>query len=145
MKHSLIFALCVAVLLIAVPAFAQVGVSSIGVKFSNLTYAAAGADTSSSQNVAAARFLSLVITTADSAELDIVVQYKKDNTTWTTVLTDSLITTTAAGATQEYSLRDGDSDLFDYIAYGTRVIVTGQASGCGVTTPTFTAKWIYKP
>ena len=145
MKHSLVFVICVAVLLIAVPAFAQVNVEKIGVKFSNLTYAAAGADTSASQNVAGARSLSLVITTADSAELDVVVQYFASNLTWTTVLTDSLITTVAAGATKEFSLKDGDSDLFDNLAYGVRVIVTGQATGCGVTTPTFTAKWVYKP
>ena len=145
MKHIwMVLICCVAVLLIAVPANSQIENGKLGVKFSNLTYAAsAGIDTSSQQYMAGARCLSLVITTADSAELDVVVQYKT-NGTWTAILTDSLITTTAAGATQEYSIKDGDSDLCDGLYYPLRVIVGGQATGCGTTTPTFTAYWYYR-
>lgn len=145
MKRNIIFAICVAVLLIAVPAVAQVNVEKLGVRFSNLTYTASENDTSSAQKVAGANRLSLVITTADSAELDVYVQYKVGDATWTTVLTDSLITTTAAGSTQEYSLIDSDSDLFDALAFGVRAIVAARATGCGVTTPTFKAYWYYKP
>lgn len=146
MKHfAVLFTVCVAVLLIAVPATGQVRASTVGVAFSDLTYAASAKDTSSGQYFGGANRLSLVVVTADSAELDIIVQYKLNNTTWTTVLTDSLITTTAAGATQEYSIIDSDSDLFDGVAFPVRVVVGGQATGCGVTTPTFTATWHYRP
>jgi hypothetical protein len=144
MKHSLIFAICVAVLLTAVPAFAQINVNYTSA-LNRVTYVAAEADTGTvaGQYVAGANLLSLVVTVEDSCELDIVVQYKT-NGTWTTVLTDSLISTVAAGATKEWSIRDSDSDLLDGIYYPVRVIVTGQATGNGVTTPYVTARWYYR-
>jgi hypothetical protein len=146
MKHFwMIAVVCVAVLLIAVPAQAQINVDRIGVSFSNFTYANSESDTSGSQQVAAARALMLVLTTADSAIMDVYVQYKDSNATWTTKFTDSLKTTVNTGKTQEYSLKDGDSDAFDAMVYGVRVVLAGRSAGNGVTTPTFTAKWYYKP
>jgi hypothetical protein len=142
MKRFLVVALA---LLVASVAVAQVNVASFPVKFSNLTYAANESDTSSSQMVAGSNRLSLVVTSADSANLQIITQYYVDGATWTTKTTDTLLTIVASGASKEISLIDSDSDALDGVAYGVRVIVKGLASGCGVTGPTFTAKWFLKP
>ncbi len=134
--------LMVALALVATAAAAQINLNYTTV-FNAESYAAGVADTSGAYYVAGANRLSLVVTTADSAELDVVVQYQT-NGTWTAVLTDSLVTTTATGATQEYSITDADSDLLDGIYYPLRVIITGQATGCGVTTATFRARFYYR-
>lgn len=128
---------------------ASVGFAQINLSYTTalnrVTYALEEADTSVAQYVAGANSLVLVVTSEDSAQLDVVVQYKK-NGTWTTILTDSLCTTTAAGATQEYSIKDTDSDLCDGIYYPLRVILTGQTDvlNMGVTTPYVTARWYYR-
>jgi len=139
-----IFLVTLAVLLLA-----SVGEAQINLNYTTalnaVAYAASEADTGTvaGQYVAGANLLSLVVTVTDSCELDIVVQYKT-NGTWTAVLTDSLISTTAAGTTAEWSIRDSDSDLLDGIYFPVRVIITGQATGNGVTTPYVTARWYYR-
>lgn len=137
------------VVTLAVLLLASVGEAQINLNYTTalngVAYAASEADTGTvaGQYVAGANLLSLVVTVTDSCELDVVVQYKT-NGTWTAVLTDSLISTVAAGATKEWSIRDSDSDLLDGIYYPVRVIITGQATGNGVTTPTVTARWYYR-
>lgn len=145
MKHfAVLFTVCVAVLLIAVPAMSQININRTGVKFSNYAYANSANDTSSSQAVAGASKLALVLKTTDSTSMDVYVQYKDSNATWVTKLTDSLISTVNTGKTQEYSLIDADSDVFDAFVYGVRVILAGRSSGNGVTSPVFTAYWYWR-
>ena len=110
---------------------------------SDETFAAGVADTSRSFSIAASNRLSLAVTVADSAELDIYVQYNTNGATWTTVLTDSLIAT-AAGS-QEYDLIDSDSNLLPGICFPMRVIVAARVTGCGVTSPNIQAAWHFRP
>lgn len=139
MKQILILAL--AVVLVAAVSDAQIK-PSYSTALNNVTYAASEADTSAAVYVGSATKLVLVVSPADSAELDVVVQYQR-NGTWTTILTDSCITTSATYE-QEYSIIDLDSDLLDGLYFPLRVIIAGQATGCGVTTPTVLARFHYR-
>lgn len=139
MKQILILAL--AVVLVAAVSDAQIKPNYV-TALNNVTYAASEADTSGAFYVGSATKLVLVVSPADSAELDVVVQYQR-NGTWTTILTDSCITTSATYE-QEYSIIDLDSDLLDGFYFPLRVILTGQATGNGVTTPTVRARFYYK-
>lgn len=139
MKQILILAL--AVLLVAAVSDAQIR-PNYATALNNVTYAASEADTSAAVYVGAATKLVLVLSPADSINSDIYVQYKT-NGTWTTILTDSLITTSTTYE-QEYSIIDMDSDLLDGLYFPLRVIVSARATLNGVTTPTLLGRFHYK-
>lgn len=143
MKHFTAVILIGLLVALLVPAVsnAQLNVN-YATALNSVTYAASESDTSAAIYVGSATKLVLVVAPADSAELDVVVQYKR-NGTWTTILTDSCITTSATYE-QEYSIIDLDSDLLDGLYFPLRVIITGQATGCGVTTPTVRARFYYR-
>ncbi len=138
MKLSMTIAACV--LLMAAPAFSQINATSWPAAFSTWQYAAGEADTSREQHIAGSNLLSLTVTPADTAALDIVVQYKR-NGTWETILTDSLVTASGTGTTQEFWIRSKGTDLIDGIYFPLRVIISARATGNGVTSPMFGAAW----
>lgn len=138
MKHILF--VLVAVLLVT--AFCEAQISPrYATAFNNVTYAASENDTSATCYVGGASKLVLVLAPHDSINADVYVQYKS-NGTWTTVLTDSLITTSATYE-QEYSIIDSDSDLLDGLYFPLRVIVAARATKNGVTTPTLLGRFYY--
>ncbi len=139
MKQILFLAL--AVLFVAASADAQIK-PSYATALNNVTYAASEADTSAAVYVGAATKLVLVLSPADSINSDVYVQYKR-NGTWTTILTDSLITTSATYE-QEYSIIDLDSDLLDGLYFPLRVIVSARATLNGVSTPKILARFYYR-
>jgi hypothetical protein len=143
MKHCILFAV-LAVLLIAVPAAAQINLNYT-TALNRVTITASTNDTGTvaGQYVGGANLLSLVVSSEDSIAVDVIVEYQKDMV-WTSILTDSLISTVASGHTHEYSIRDSDSDLLDGIYFPLRVIIAARATGCGVTTPYLTARWYYR-
>jgi hypothetical protein len=137
--------LCVVVLtLVASLAFAQVAPQSITLCAAK-TYTASTPDTLVAKKLGGATMLSLEVAVEDSAAFDIYVQYAQTATgTYGAILTDSLVNAANAGVTQEYSLLDGDSDLYDGKIMGyTRVIIAPRSTANGVTTPKMTVKWFY--
>lgn len=114
-------------------------------RFQNLTYANGQSDTTGSEIWAAASKLAFVLAVSDSAMLDVHMQYKDSGATWTTFLSDSLLTSTAAGSEREIVLRTTEVDHIPGFVFGLRVIVAARATGNGVTSPRFSGTWYLRP
>jgi hypothetical protein len=145
MKRIVLFAVAVLFLfaLVIGAAHAQVSVNASDVVTSK-TYAANQKDTSAAYGFASARLLSLLLNPKDSVQVDIFVQYSLDKTTWSTVATDSLISTTDAGAKKEVSIRSGAAEKFSGIAGWLRSVKSFRASNQGTTSATYRETWYYK-
>ncbi len=146
MKQFLMLVSFVLLVALLVPASGSAQVSLSYTTAISGTYANSEADTGTvaGQNVAGARLLSLVISCSDSMAADVYIFYKT-NGTWTTKITDSLVTTSNTGTTKEYIIRSGAADNLAGIYFPVRVRVAGRASGNGVTSPTYWARWYYRP
>ena len=137
----------IAVLLIGLAAItqAQLSFTTAPVK-KEAAYANSTNDTTRALRIASANLISLSLTTTDTTAVDVYVQYSKNNSTWTTILTDSIVTTTQASGFEEYSIRDTDSDLIDNVAGWLRTVLVYRASGNGVAgTHKYTLTYNYAP
>ena len=94
--------------------------------------------------------LTLTITVLDTASLDIFVDKKLRTdplSTWTVILTDSLINTGAtsnSGKTLEYALRAQGVEKSNCIDCVYRTRTAFRASGNGVTSATYTESWNWR-
>jgi hypothetical protein len=137
-----ILSVAVLLLLVAAVGFSQVAPQKLYLK-NAATYANSQVDTLATKKVGAADLLSLFVKTTDSVEVVIYVDYSNDNTTWSNVFEDSLESTSNTGAIGLYSIRDGDSDLFDNVVEFVRVRAAFRSSKNGVTSPAYTVAWYY--
>jgi hypothetical protein len=144
MKHlSMSLLLAVLLLMLVVPASAQISLSSQAT-FSGKSYTTSQLDTSASYRLAGAGLLSVVTFTADTAAWDLYVDYSLDRSTWTTILTDSVKSTNTTAKVTEHSIRDTDSDAIDGLYGWIRVRNAQRASGTAVV-GTYTQKLYYRP
>lgn len=104
------------------------------------TYEADQVDTSKALRLASANLISSWFAAADSAVVYRVIQYSRNNSTWTTVSTDT-ITLTAAGSSEKV-VRTATVDLLAGVAGYMRTILTFATAGNGVTSPTYD-NWVY--
>jgi len=143
MKHftaAILIGLLVALL---VPSVSDAQVSpQYATAIARNAFEASDVDTSGAVYVGSAKLISAIITTEDSAAFDVYVQYQT-NGTWTTVVTDSLISTSNTGTTKEFSIRDTDSDALDGIYFPIRLIVSVRATGQGVTSAYYRGRFYY--
>lgn len=160
MKRILNFGLLIAaVLLMTVPAEAQTTLNPSNVKLFNTysitnstSYTASLKDTSDPITVAGAGLVSLTLTVRDTAAVDYFVDKRIRNaigdTSWTNILTDSLINDGASsnsGKRQEYVLRVPGTEKFAGIDVAIRTRKAFRASGQGTSSATFSEKLNFKP
>lgn len=97
-------------------------------------------------NLGGATMSTLLITVNDSAKIDVYVDWAYTGlTTFTNTLTDSLIHATTGAKTQEYILRIPGTDEYGGLGRHARVRLSFRSAGQGFTSPTYTAKVLYKP
>lgn len=89
---------------------------------------------------------SLVMQPADSAVADVYVDARPIGmTTFTAVLTDSIKGAASLIPTKEWLLRTHTAESLGGLYQEYRVRIAWRAAGNGVTTPTYTLKFMWKP
>jgi hypothetical protein len=164
MKRKLLlggFLLIVALLATFTPAAAQLQVNPNNMQFyyfyplaTTKTYANSQIDTlpspaasATTVKVGGASFLTFNIVALDSIKADVYIDYRIVGVAAWTTYTDSLISTVDAGVTsKEYLLRTQKTDnILEGMLAELRVRIACRAAGCGTTTATYTAKFLWKP
>lgn len=113
---------------------------------SGATYADSQTDTSAAYRLGAAKLLSLEFFAYDTVAADIYVDYRPwGGSAWTQILADSLVDTVNTGTMKEIPLRTAAVDSIGYVSGDLRTRVAFRSSKNGVTSPTYTERWIWKP
>ncbi len=119
-------------------------------QMSGRSYVASQKDTTENINVAGAREVSISTTYNDSVYVIVYVQYRADaNAAWAWIAGDTLnqtgggVVTTATK--HEFILKGPGVNKFTGFTGDMRIIQSFQATLCGVTSPTYTSKVIWRP
>lgn len=142
MKNAILIfvALIALTVMLAVNSNAQITTTLMN----NKAYAASQIDTSGAFDISGDIRDFLVVTTKDSAAVTIYTQTKPPgSSTWTTVMTDSLATSTNTGKIQEYVIRDFTVEQSPTAGL-TRLIMSWSAYRQGVTSAKYYAV-IWRP
>jgi len=93
-----------------------------------------------------AKLASLTLSTTDSCEADIYVETRVHGaTSYTTIITDSLKTTTDTGTRDEWFLRSSAADTWAGIDIDWRIRIAWRASKNGTSSPAYTVRFNYVP
>jgi hypothetical protein len=115
-------------------------------------YTSSQNDTSGSVTIGGATYLTVTVTVNDSAKLDYYVDKRIRNaigvTTWTNIITDSLINTSStsnSGLKQEYILRLPGTEKLDGMDVNIRTRKAWRASQPGTSSATYSEILNWKP